>query len=287
MARLEDILKSKGWSDADIAAAAPMLGDARFRASLEESYGALEAERNTFKGRVDEYEEWREKTANPAITAAERDAQTARLDSARLREEIAIAKEYGYLTPENEAAHRAAHPTSGSTASGVPQGFDPKAHKLVTYDDISVLADREGDAIAMASDLAAEYQYLYGKSLFEYTSADGKRGMSALRQEAKQARKNIDAYVAEKFNFNQKRDEQRQSAQKAHDDAIRRETEEKIRLEFASRGNPLLSMPTASRQPFIPTREKDAGMPWDKPAGALKAERLERAYRNIAKESVQ
>src|ERR1017187_4091308 len=230
MPKLEDILKAKGYADADIAALAPMLSDARFRSTLEDTYGVLESERDSLKSLNADWQRKLDEDYNPAITRAQKEMETARLEAARLRETVKIAKDFGYLTDETVAP-----PVPDPNA---PKPFDAKLHKVVTYDDIGRLADQEGEAIAMAYDLGAEYSALYGgKSLIEYQGADGARGMRALRQEAKVARKNLDVYVAEKFNFSGKRTEADATRQKAHDDSIRSEERSKVAAEL---GNPAL-----------------------------------------------
>src|SRR6266404_2516346 len=95
--KLEDILKSKGLAEADIANMATLLTNPSFRSALEASYDELESERDTLKARDTEWNNLRDTKYVPALTAAEEDARKARLEAAELRERVKIAKEYGYL----------------------------------------------------------------------------------------------------------------------------------------------------------------------------------------------
>jgi hypothetical protein len=275
MPRLEDLLKSKGYTDADLEALKPMLSDSRFRTSIEEQFGAVESERDRIKSEAEAREaEWQRSLAedyNPRIAAAEKKAIEKDLEAANYRRQVELAKEYGLL-PED---HTPAAATAAAPAAGSP-AYDPKRHP--TFEDVGKFADAEGEAIALSHDLADEYEYLCGKPLFDYVGADGRRGMRALRSEAKAARKNLDAYMADKFDFAGKRAEKEAARQKEHDDAIRRDAEEKTRAELATKyGNPLLRAPMPSRQPFIPTKPQQGKQPWDMTAQERRSGRIERA----------
>jgi hypothetical protein len=263
---LEQMLKSKGWTDADLEAAKPLLSDARFRSTIEDSVGAIASERDQLKAKDEEWMRKLDSEYNPAIARAEQDAKKARLEAAQLREQVEIAKQYGYFdTPEAAAKAEAAANAAAVKADQLTNGYDAKKHP--TWDDVNRFADAEGRAIAMAHDLAAEYSYLTGgRSLFEYEAVvNGQmmRGLQAVREEAKAARKPLDQFVADKFDFVGKRAEMAQKKQKEHDDAIVKATTESVRAELAQQySNPNMRVPMPSRQPFIPGASKDAKQPW-------------------------
>lgn len=270
MAKLEDVLKANGYSDADIEAMAPMLADSRFRSSMENHFNGLEAKLNET---VEFHENWRTNTANPHIAKQEQIAAAARLESAQLRERLAIVKDLGLL-PADEPVVTPATPAVSGT-------FNPKDHKLVTEDDLqrgyAQFADAEGRAIAMAADLNEEYRSLSGgKSLYEYVGQNGKRGMTALREEAIAAKQQLDAYVATKFDFNGKRNAAAEAAQKAHDDAIVARTQAEMATKY---GNPMLRQPMVSRQPFIPAKNESGKFPWEQLPQDRRNARLERAMK--------
>ena len=284
---LEQILKSKGYTDADLEALKPMLSDSRFRTSLEEQFGALETERNDFKakyeGKEAEIEDWRTTVVNPRIAAAEQEAVKARQEAALLREQVQIAKDYG-LIPEGD---KPAAPPSVSATPG-SETFDPSKHNLVTRDEIGRFADLEGQAIAMASDVLEEYRYLTGgKSLYDYVGPDGKRGMQALRTEAVKAKVPLDQFVAQKFDFVGKRQAIEAKRQEEHDALVSKEAVSKYITENGA--NPNTRTPGPSRMPFIPPKQGSspaggAKQPWDVPAQERKNARQERAMTRLATE---
>jgi hypothetical protein len=262
---LEEILKASGWTDQQIADVGPMLNNAQFRSTLEQQYNTVANERDTYKQRDTEWEQLRDTVYQPQITRAEEDAAKIRMEAARLREQVQIAKDYGYLTEEQ--AQKTERETAAAAAAAA-QNYDPKRHP--TFDDVRRFADAEGEAIALAQDMAAEYAALNeGRSLYEYTAEIGgrqMRGMRALRAEAKAAGSNdLEQYIARKFDYTAKRAALAAARQKAHDDAIRKEAEEKVNSEWAARvgGNPNMRLPVPSTQPFIPSRSEAAKQPWE------------------------
>lgn len=262
---LEEILKQDGWTDSDLAAQAATLNDPRLRATLEKQYGAITSERDTYKQRDTEWQQLRDTVYQPQISRAEEEAARIRLEAATLREQVQIAKDYGYLTADQQ--QEAERKQRERTALAATE-YDPKRHP--TFDDVAKFAEAEGQAIAMASDIAAEYAYLNsGKSIFEYeTELDGRRlrGMTALREEAKRSRKNLDQFVSEKFDFRGKREALTRQRQQEHDDAIAKAATEKNNLEWAQRvgSNPNLRSAVPSQQPFIPVKVSDGKHPWER-----------------------
>ena len=279
---LEQILKSRGWSDADLESVKPMLENARFRSDLEAQYGAVASERDTFKTQLSEkdteIETWRNDVVNPRIAAAEREAVEARQRAALLEEDVKIARDYGLIPEEKK-------PATPEVSATAPAAFDPKHYKLVTESDVARFADLEGQAIAMAGDLNEEYRYLSGgKSLYDYVAPDGKRGLSALRAEAIKSKRPLDQYVAEKMNFQSLRQAIAQKQQEEHDkqvaaDAVRKHIE-------ANGANPLTRQPNISRAPLIPVPATGGKQPWDVPLNDRRNARQERAMVTAMKEKV-
>lgn len=284
--KLADILKSKGWTDEQITAA---LSNPQMVETLEAAFAEVVTARDSA---VKMNESWQAKLDtefNPAISKAERDAAEARRRAADLEEQVKIAREYGYLAGD-DAERKLQEAAAAATARNDPSAYDPKRHP--TFDDVNKFAEAEGRAIALANDLVLEYQYLTGKNLFEYeTNINGMtmRGMSALREEAKAARKNLDLYVSDKFKFADLRKQQAEARQKEHDDRIRKDAEESIRKEYAEKfGNPALAMPGPSRQPFMPAKPATGGkQPWEIPSAERRAARIRHAMESQMKSGVQ
>lgn len=198
---------------------------------------------------------WREEEALPTLQKHMDEARVARGEAAALKEQIKVLQEQGLIKMEEIDAAKKNPPVAS------PAPFDPKEHKLVTLDDVARFADAEGAAIAMANDLALEYQSLYGKSIIDYVGKDGKRGMTALREEAK-ANKSPDlyAFVSQKFKFDEKRAEITRKAQEDHDKEVEARGYAK---RIAEETNPNLRTPQASRMPFTQVKDKSGAMPWE------------------------
>ena len=289
--KLEDILKQKGWTDQDLEAVKPLLTNDKFRSDLEAQFGVLTTERDEFKtkfeGKENEIEEWRTNVVNPRIAAAEKEAVEARLEAARLREENQIAKDYG-LIPEKPAD---AKPATPAVSGSAPEPFDPAKHNLVTRDEIGRFADLEGQAIAMATDLAEQYRYLTnGKSLYDYVAPDGQgRGMVALRKEAVKNKQRLDEYVAKKFDFAGLQAAIETKRQQEHDAQVAKDAVSKFVQENGANPNTRAANP--SRMPFIPPKQGQspaggAKQPWEIPAQERRNARQERALTQVMQERV-
>jgi hypothetical protein len=277
----EEHLRQQGFTDADF-------NDPTMKPIIERfrpAYEATAQERDRFKTEYDSYRNEIENeftpSANARVKASEDEAVQARLEAARLREEVKIARDYGLL-PKEEIPAGPAKPT----LDGGNMPFDPKAHKLVTYDDVSRFADQEARAIAMAYDVGQEYEMLTGRRLHEYVAEDGSTGMTALMNEAKKNRAtSLRDYAAKKFQFKDLRAQKAAEAQKAREDAIRKEEGDKVRMEMASQyGNPNMRTLAPSRQPFIPAKAAGGKMPWETTSNDRKNSRIERALQNQAKQ---
>lgn len=273
---LAEILKSKGWSDEQIATAT---ADKNLASTLEASFGELITERDQLKARDAEWQEKLDKEWQPRVSEYEKNLIETRKELALAKELNKIAKDYGYLDTE-EAKKREEDARAAAAAASDPGRYDPKRHP--TFEDVARFADGEAEAIALATDLAAEYQHLYGKSLFEYeTQVNGQsmRGMRALRQEAKAQRKPLDQYVAEKFDFTGKRKALAEQRQTERDQKIAEDARADERRKLAEQyGNPNLRNAVPSRHPFMPPKPADGKQPWERgSAQQRRSERLQHA----------
>ena len=278
MAKIEEVLKAAGFTDAEIAANATVLADPKLRGALEGSYAKMETTLEQFKSENDRWAKWHETDGKPVLDLYEKERNDARAELAAARERLKIAEEGGFIPTSSHQQQ----PPANQQQPPQQVAFDPKAHKLVTTDDIARYADLEGDAIAMMQDLAAEYQQLTGKNLLEYSTTDNEgrvmRGARALRQEALKSGKRMDVYVADKFDFAGKRQAAADASRKAAEDAIRADERAKVTAQF---GDPNLRPMMPSQNPFVPRAEGDAKQPWDtnKTASQLRHDRLERAWK--------
>lgn len=298
--KLEDILKARGFTDADLTAAATLLGDQRFRGAIETHMTALQTERDAFATENQNWVTWNQSTNAPRVQqlvdqTAELTGRSASLE-ARLR---AIDPSYAGGAPAGGAPERGGAPAGGAPAGGAPAAgseFDPKKYNLLTEDDASTFAVGMGDSIAIANNLAEEYRELTGNSMFRYEATiDGRlmRGMVALREEAKRAKQLLPDFIESKFDFSGKRAAAATKAREEMEAQIRLDERKKVMGEM---GNPNARPLMPSAQPFIPRRQEgggegSTGMPWDNngivPKNRLRSERLNRFMETQVNATVQ
>lgn len=277
--KLEEILKSQGWADADITALQPMLADPRIRASMEETYGKIASERDTLKNKDAEWQRLHDEEWQPVVNRLEKSMTGVRLELAQAQERIKLAKEFGYLDDQKTAEADAA--AAKAKLESNLNGFDPK--KYVSMEDAQKMLEAEGRAITMAADLNNEYAYLHGgKTLYDYEAeVNGQRlrGLEALRQESRTKRVSLDQYVSQKFDFSGKRAALQAQRQKEQEDAIRKDEGERVRKELAEQyGNPNMRTAVPSRAPFM-APATDGKQVWDIPAQERKNRRVDQALK--------
>jgi len=273
MPKLEDVLKAQGLSDEDIAALAPTLADPKLRGAIEGRLETYESERTSFMAENQAWAEYNEQHFKPEIAKREQEALDARTRAATLAERLKMAEEKGFAPAREEPVVKTPDPAAA---------FDPKAHNLITRDDIGRFADIEGEAIAMANDLSEEYRMLTGNSILSYTARtqDGRelRGMRALREEAKTAKQNLDVYITQKFDFAGKRAAIAEKQRLAAEEAIRADERTKMAAQY---GNPNTRQLLPSKEPFIPKpRTADSKPPWEIPSRERQRARIERAMQS-------
>jgi hypothetical protein len=271
---LEQILKEKGTTDADLAALAPLLTNAAFRTALEGELGTLETAKAKAETESEGWAKWHKETAQPTLEKYMKDAEDARAEAAAAKERIKLAQERGLL---------AGQPEEEVKPAAKDEPFDPKKHNLVTMDQVQTFAEAEAAAIASAQDLTSEYYELYGKPL-SYVAENGSRGLTALRAEAKVVGKPLYDYTREKFKFSERRAELAAAQKKAEEDAIRKDERQKV---IAETVNPMLRPPQGSISPFgrKPSEVADGVNPWDNES-ARKQARVEKALKTVLQTAV-
>ena len=247
--KLEDVLRAKGYSDTDLEALKTLLADSKFRGALEDDLAALESDRDKFKGEAESWSTWYQDTGLPAVDKALKDAQDANARAAGHEARIKTLQEQGLIRQANTEDDLAAR--AKAAADKPPEKFDPKQHNLVTMEDAHRFLDAEGDAIALASDLAAEHQALFGKPL---------TGLRELRKEAITAKRPIYDYVAEKLKFGERRGEIAAKAAADKEAEIRKDERTKTIAEVT---NPNARPPSDSRFTLIPGSKADGKQPWE------------------------
>jgi hypothetical protein len=284
MAKLEDILKADGWTDADIAAQATLLNDPKFRASVEKTYGILETENAAYKTENQKWADWHEKDGKELIALYEKERADAVALAGSLEARLKLAEKDGFA-PKREEPNP--NPNPNPAAGNEP--FDAKKAGVVTWDEAKRLMQAEGEAMALVQDLTMEYQYLTGKSLLDYTynTQDGRtlRGMTALRAESMANKApDIRTFAETKFGFQAQRDRIAAEQKAKAEEAIRADERNKIIGQY---GNPNTRPLMPSNEPFIPRpASAEAKHPWEQPAQERTRARVERAIQTQLKGAV-
>lgn len=270
MSAYADFLRAQGATPEDITILDTPIAQKAFDAQQAVATAAI-AE---YKQKADD---WYEKVAQPNLTRAQADATKASAEAARLRALVVsstdeslrkVAEEMGYKA-DGSAAAAAAAPKPGAS------DFDP--NKYFTRDDVIQIAEREGDAIAVAQDIAFEHRQLF---------PDKPLNFRELRREAVAAKKPVEQFWMDKFGVGSAREARSKADREAHESAIRKEEREKVTAELASQyANPNTVPAGTSSSPFVPRpkagREKapwEAGLDGDNGSG----DRVAHAAKNWA-----
>lgn len=192
------------------------------------------------------------------LTKAQTDAVTARADAEKLRATLLAAQKQGLIDVAKdlglkleELEQKAAPPTPD------PRGFDPE--RYFTRDEIQLIAEKEGEAIAVAADISAEHMALFGKPLLSFRE---------LRREAVAAKKPVEQLWLEKYNVVQARADRIKADKEKELQAVRDEERKKVEAEWAAKisANPNLRVPEPSISPFAPRSGSDPRVgkqPWE------------------------
>jgi hypothetical protein len=285
MPKLEDVLKSKGYTDADLSNISTLLSDSRFRSSLEASFE--ETAQQARDARDAEWESIKTSQWQPIIEKSEKDAMEARREAARLREENAIAKDYGYLGGDEakqrlEAQERERH-NREEQERGNRGGFNPNDPAVQDFSGKFAVA--QGRAMAMYTDISNAHQRLFGEPLesFEALYND----FLALPATARQTTSMRDLWER-KYNVPAKRAEIDARRQSDHDAAVSKQAVEKYIMDNPQlHSQPMMQGPRLSNSPFLPKPSEAAKQPWEKTAQERRSARVERATQNELKLRIQ
>jgi len=272
----------KALTEGSFAAAAIKSFDAA-QASIAAEAARLKAESDAaiadYKKKADD---WYETVAQPNLAKAQADATKSAAEAARLRALVVSSTDESLRKVAEEMGYKA----DGSAAlknepsnPGNP-GFDP--NKYLTRDEILSIAAQEGEAIAIAQDIAFEHHQLF---------PDKPLNFRELRKEAVAAKKPVEQLWMERYGVPAAREARAAAATKANEDRIRKEERDKVTAELASQyGNPNMVPPSTSTNVFVPRpkagREKapwEAGLDGENGSG----DRVSRAAKNFVERQGQ
>lgn len=272
---LEQVLKARGYTDQELTDLAPMLGNAKFRSSLESELGVidtLQAQNANLTTDLDKYDQWFTNEITPEHeklmkekedAVAEAAAAKARLD---LHQKLAMKRQAHQQDPAAAAEAEAEAARVAAAAADATRRV-PDNKKYVDSETFQQAFESAGDAIANGVDLVMDFQELFGKRL----------NMTQARLEAKAARKPVRDYVEQKYNFDGRRAEIAAKAKSDEEAKIRQDERQKVMVEFG--GNPNLRPMVPSNNPFV-QRKKAANdkQPWELTENEKADARVQKAY---------
>lgn len=225
------------------------------------------------KAKLDANEKWYVEKVAPEYNSMQNALLVERGDKAKALAVIKAAQERGLIDNAALAGFETAPPTTPTT----PAATDTS--KFMTRDEIVELANREGEAIAVAQDIAAEHARLFpGQSL----------NFRELRKEAQSRRVPLEQLWSDRYGV----PAARQAAEKAARDAEiakwkaegAKEAETRLISQY---GNPETRPAVPSTSPFTsrPTVGRDK-QPWELNENQLKTDRITRATQRALERTV-
>lgn len=276
-----EVLRESGLSDEQIAAidAKAMEGLTRIVTSAnedrEKAEFALRAQREEYDTRI-----------APALANwADTDTKLS-TENAALKTWVQKVKDSGYVPKEVLEAMPSFGTPSSAAADPAHAGRDPNGRFVpganVTpgspafVDVKKELANELGSAFAFASDTQWKYRTLFGKEMPD--------APTSLIREAQQNRMSPSEWAAKKYGFADRENAMKAEQQKAHDDQIRKETEDRLNKEYAEKfgNNPNVRTPSESQ--FSSVNKAVAEGKRRDPLKMTPEERRSNTHSNIQKE---
>jgi hypothetical protein len=283
----EDYLRSQGASAEDVKA----LTEGSFSATARRAFDKLQADlaaevdaRKAAEVGAAAYEErvntWFE-TEGPKAEAYRNEAITAGAELAKAKAALALAEKKGLIKVAEQLGYKLDDaPPTRTDPSTVPS-IDP--NKYFTRDEILAIAQKEGEAIATAADIAYEHRVLF---------PDRPLNFKQLREKAVAAKKSVEQVWMEDFGVTAAREARAKADKDAYEKKLRDEGAAAERERLASEyGNPATRPLATSSNPFAfvhrSDKSREGKQPWDLGGGGdgtrLQSERVQRVTENLIK----
>jgi hypothetical protein len=230
----EEMLRAEGATDEDI----KLLNTPVARKAFEKQQALVAeaaVERQKAADLVKRNQEWATQVETQNQTYL-RERDTALANDAASAARMKKLQELGLI----EVAERM-DPGSTAAKTNETPAFD--ASKYVDRDTLMQVAEREGDAIAIAQDIAWEHQQLFG--------ADPAKRLNfrELRREAVSRKIPVESLWMERYGVQSARDAAAAKSKSEHETKIAADAVAKYKSENSAT-NPLTAIPTISKTPF-------------------------------------
>jgi hypothetical protein len=254
----EEFLKAEGASDEDI----KLLNTPIARKAFDKQQSLVAAaaeEQKKAKELVERNREWAEQveTTNQGYLK-ERDSALLRVAAAEAKEKE--LQRLGLLEVAERMEPGVTQPKPGETPA-----FD--ASKYVDRDTLMQVAEKEGEAIATAQDIAYEHRLLF---------PDKPLNFRELRREAVSRKMPLESLWMERFNVSAARDARNAAEKAAYEKKIAEDAIVKYKSEHPET-NPLMAHPVISSTPFstrVASSNTSDKTPWLKSDGERESARI-------------
>lgn len=232
----EEYMKSMGATEEDLKTLTnPVLRKA-YDAQQASLAAAIQAKKDS-DARVTQYDEWYNTVALPSTERANQERDVAVADAAAERSRLKALQDAGLVKVAGEGA--AAAPAAAAAAAPGAPGFDP--NKYFTREEVTHIAMREGEAIAIAQEIAAEHAVLF---------PDKPLKMREIRARALAAKVSVEQQWINENGVVAAREARATSDKTAYEDRLRKEGAAAKEAELRATMDPNLTIPSVSRTPF-------------------------------------
>lgn len=275
MATYTEYLKAQGATDDEIKLLVTPRTEAAFT-KMEDGLMREKARADAAETGRKTYQDWYEKQAVPYVQKLEREVVVSAADAARTRTALLTLQERGLVDIAKDLGIK---PEELRTAPAVPDPHAPNPNapdpRYVTGDRLVEFANREGDAIATAQDIAAEHMQLFSGDQSKRLS------MRDLRAKAIAQNKSVEQVWMETFNIASVREARQLADKTAYEAKLIEQGAAAERTRLADQyGNPDLRPLTSSRSPLAarPNTGRDK-QPWE--TGDRSNDRVSQATKKV------
>lgn len=266
-----EYLKSNGATEDEVKLLDTTVGRKAFEAMQAAETRAIAADAARVADR-ETLEKWRDNEIIPLVSRLNNELVVAKGNEGKAREAILALQKEGLINVSKDLGYDPPAAPTGGNGSPNPAapGFDP--NKYFTREDVINIAAQEGDAIALAQDIAYEHRLLF---------PDKPLNFREMRREALAAKQPVEQFWMNKYGVTAARDKRASEEKAAYEKRLIDQGATAERERLASQyGNPDTRPLTPSNSPFAqrPAAGRDK-QPWE--VGDRSADRVQHATKTV------